>query len=91
MARVNGKAPPVFSQRSYPANFTDCYVVIEASTIPAGSRVTVRMKSGEIVEGKLTDHCDWLVGCPVVTTDDGDMIGIGYHGDIVDVVTGEAK
>lgn len=91
MARVNGKAPPVFSQRSYAANITDCYVIIEASTIPIGSRVTVRKQSREVVEGILTDHCDWLVGCPVVTTDSGEAIGIGYCGDIIGKVTGEKK
>ena len=67
----------------------DCYFTIEASKIAVGTRVLVRRNSGEKVQGELTNHSDWLVGCPVVTTDDGDMIGIGYHGEIVGAVTGE--
>jgi len=91
MARVNGKKPPATMAGMNDIDIRDCYFIIEASKISVGSRVAVRMKSGEVVEGILTNHCDWLVGCPVVTTDSGEAIGIGYYGDIIGKVTGEKK
>lgn len=94
MSRVNGKAPPVFVCHVKPATLKDCFQVISPIDIEVGTGVIVRLKSGQKVSGVLTNHCDWLVGCAVVTTEDGESIGIGYYGDIIslaDSVTGEHK
>lgn len=89
MARVKGRKPPVFIPSVL--HVKEKQKPIDASIIAVGTRVNVRLNSGEVVEGTLTNHCDWLVGCPVVTTDSGEAIGIGYYGDIIGKVTGEKK
>jgi len=48
-----------------------------------GTSVTVRLNSGEEKTCELTDHSDWLVGCPVAVTEDGPSIAIGYQGEII--------
>ncbi|EKM5720903.1 hypothetical protein WIC93_14320 [Enterobacter cloacae] len=59
---------------------------IDPRNYPLGTKVTVRLTTGEEVNGVLKDHSDWLTGCPVVETDGGEKIGIGYQGDVVSVV-----
>lgn len=59
---------------------------LNPSNIPIGTKVKVFCNDGKEVIGTLTDHNDWLVGCPVVKTDDGYSIGIGYQGHIVCVI-----
>lgn len=51
--------------------------------IKIGTSVTVRLNNGEEKKCVLTDHSDWLVGCPVVVAEDGESIGIGYQGEII--------
>ncbi|WNW46385.1 hypothetical protein RUU60_09085 [Escherichia coli] len=58
---------------------------INPRNYPTGTKVTVRLNTGEDVDGVLKDHSDWLMGCPVVQTECGELIGIGYQGEIVAV------
>lgn len=93
MSRVNGKAPPAFVGGLNKIEIKDCYFSINPKEIPIGTSVIFRLKSGEKVAGKLTNHRDWLVGCAVVTADSGDMFGVYYDGDIIgrSEVMGEKK
>lgn len=59
----------------------------EIKDIPIGSSVMVTRNSGELVEGILTNHSDWMVGFPVVKTSGGELIGIFYYGEIVKEVS----
>lgn len=49
-----------------------------------GKKVTLMRKSnGEILTGVLDLKNDWLVGCPTVTLENGEVIDIGYYTDLV--------
>ncbi|EFF9541384.1 hypothetical protein GL246_09380 [Escherichia coli] len=45
----------------------------------------MRLNTGKEVDGVLKDHSDWLIGCPIVETECGEQIGIGYQGEIVGI------
>ena len=63
--------------------------MLNPRNIPLKSKVNVRLNNGDLVDGVLIDHSDWLVGCPVVETVGGEKIGIGYDGEIVSVVNSQ--
>ena len=53
---------------------------------PLGKRVKIKSKfDGKVLAGKCCDVVDWMVGCPVVETDEG-LKDIGYYWDIVEVL-----
>lgn len=82
MSRVNGRKPPKYMpvmNSAKPVKLT-CEQVI---ALPLMSDVYVRMNDGKILNGKLTSHSDYLVGCPVVDIGESMSIGIGYEGKLL--------
>ncbi|MEB0790946.1 hypothetical protein LT989_14850 [Citrobacter portucalensis] len=82
MSRVNGRKPPKYMpvmNSAKPVKLT--YEQVMA--LPLMSDVYVRMNDGQILNGKLASHSDYLVGCPVVDISESRSIGIGYEGEII--------
>ena len=53
---------------------------------PLGKRVKIKSKfDGKVLTGKCKDEVDWLVGVPVVETDEG-LKDIGYYWDLVEIL-----
>lgn len=42
-----------------------------------------KSEKGKIYEGEIKSLKDWMVGCPVVLLDCGNLVDIGYYFDIV--------
>lgn len=53
---------------------------------PKGKMVKIKSKNdGKVLTGKCQDEVDWLVGCPVVETDEG-LKDIGYYWDLIEII-----
>lgn len=88
MSRVNGKKPPKpLMNSAQPRNMS----FDKIREIAKGSEVIVRLNNGKVSTGKLVSHDDYLVGCPVVDVPETGIIGIGYQGEIISIVTSEDK
>ena len=53
---------------------------------PLGKMVKIKSKfDGKTLTGRCKSELDWMVGCPVVETDEG-LKDIGYYWDLVEIM-----
>jgi len=56
------------------------------SESPLGKMVKIKSKfDGKVLTGMCKKDVDWMVGCPVVETDEG-LKDIGYYWDLIEII-----